>query len=130
MAAKNNDTKKQGSMIIRELSRRRVFIFAAFFVIFVLGSLIAEEGDILSHAFDDAAIFAIGLITLVFLYVSRHRHSLSELTKQHNVVFALFVLALLIQIAAIFMEMNDPQDFGNEIPSLILILLVLANRFV
>ncbi|MDE1869426.1 MAG: hypothetical protein KGH71_00375 [Candidatus Micrarchaeota archaeon] len=115
---------------IKELAKRRVFIFAAFFMLFALGGLIGEEGDILSHAADDIVLAGIAAVTIIYLYASRNRQSLVDLRRQHNIVLVLFIIALVVQIGAIFIEMGDPMDFGNEIPSLILIVLVLVNRFI
>ncbi|MDE1828194.1 MAG: hypothetical protein KGH65_03485 [Candidatus Micrarchaeota archaeon] len=130
MATKKKPNASQSKQVVKELSKRRVFIFAALFAMLVLGSLIGEESDILSHAFDDVAIFWLSVIVLLVIAVSRKKVSLKELIMQHNVITVLFVAALLIQIAAIFIEMSDPADFGNEIPTLILIILAIANRFV
>lgn len=130
MATKKKPNASQSKQVAKELSKRRVFIFAALFAILVLGSLIGEESDILSHVFDDVAIFWLSVIVLLVIAISRKKVSIKELAMQHNVITVLFVAALLIQIAAIFIEMSDPADFGNEIPTLILIILAIANRFV
>ncbi|MDE1850970.1 MAG: hypothetical protein KGH54_04235 [Candidatus Micrarchaeota archaeon] len=120
----------QAKAVAKELSKRRVFIFAALFAILALGGLIGEESDMLAHAFDDIAILSLSVIVLLVIGVSWKKVSFKELIMQHNVITLLFAVALAVQIAAIFIEMSDPADFGNEIPSLILILLAIANRFV
>ncbi|HVA82719.1 MAG TPA: hypothetical protein VNF06_00975 [Candidatus Aquilonibacter sp.] len=119
----------QTKAVAKELSKRRVFIFAALFAIFALGGLIGEESDILAHAFDDIAILSLSVIILLVIAVSWKKVSFKELVMQHNVITIFFVVALIVQIAAIFIEISDPADFGNEIPTLILIILSLANRF-
>lgn len=119
----------QTKAVAKELSKRRVFIFAALFAILALGGLIGEESDILAHAFDDIAILSLSVIILLVIAVSWKKVSFKELVMQHNVITIFFVVALIVQIAAIFIEISDPADFGNEIPTLILIILSLANRF-
>jgi hypothetical protein len=42
----------------------------------------------------------------------------------------LFVIMLIFKIFAIFQEIGDPSDFGNEPPILILLILTLLSRFV
>ena len=114
----------------RELGRRRVYIFfAAFFAIALFG-LIFEEGDIITHAVDEIGIVTISIIVLILIAVWRKKTTLTELKKQHNIITVLFVVALLFKLYAFTVELTDPQDFGDEIPVLVGIILTLLNRFV
>ena len=42
----------------------------------------------------------------------------------------LAVLLILVTIFAITQEYNDPEDFGNEIPTLFFGIFMLINRFI
>jgi hypothetical protein len=94
-----------------------------------LVGLIPEEGDIFTHAVDEIGIVTISIIVLVLLAVWRKKVTLPELKKQHNIITALFVIALVFKLYAFTVETNDPQDFGDEIPVLIGLILTILNRF-
>lgn len=114
----------------RELGRRRVYIFVSAFLLLALGGIINEEADIFLHALDEYVIFALVVIAAILFVIWRKKQSLSELKKQHNIIAVLFVVALLFKIFAIYVEASDPEDFGNEIPIFILLILTLVNRFI
>lgn len=114
----------------KELAKRRVFLFFALFIVIALAGLIPEEADIFSHVVDEYALVGISIIALIYLAVSWKKNTLPELKMQHNILLVLFIMALIIQLYAIPIEISDPMDFGNDIPVLILLILLLANRFV
>ena len=118
------------SSVEKELAKRRVFLFFAAFAVLALVSTLSEESDMLLFVGDDIIILSIAITTIWLILASWKKTSLKQLVAQHNLILSLFVVALIVQIAAIFLEINDPTDFGNEIPSLFLILFTLANRFV
>jgi phosphoglycerol transferase MdoB-like AlkP superfamily enzyme len=122
----NNEEKA----LVRELGKRRVFAFFAAFYALALVGLIPEEIDIFTHAIDEIGIVTISVIVLILILVWRKKITLTELKKQHNIIAALFVIALLFKLYAFTVEINDPQDFGDEIPVLIGLILTLLNRFV
>ncbi len=88
-----------------------------------------EESDMFMHALDDYGTVAIAAITLILLAIWWKKQTLNDLRKQHNIITGLFVVALLLTFYAFSVEMGDPADFGNEIPSLILIILIILNKF-
>lgn len=107
-----------------------MYIFFTVFLALALLATIGEESDMLLNALDDYVLVGITIVTLILIYVMRNKDSTVELRKQSNWITILFVIALIVQIFAIFQELHDPADFGNGIPSLMLILFVLVNRFV
>ncbi len=111
-----------------ELEKRRVFAFLAvfFFIAMLLDAF--GELDVASHATDDFGIAAMALIAVVYLAVSWKKVSIKSLLTQNNLVFALFVVALLFQVYGLFVEAGT-NDFGDEIPVLIGLVIALANRF-
>lgn len=115
---------------IRELGRRRVFVFVAAFLVLALANAVREENDIFLHALDDNVIILLALIILVYVGISWKKDTPEALRKQHNIVMLLLVVAVAFQIYGFVQEINDPADFGNEIPSLMLLVLALVNRFV
>ncbi len=117
------------SSMRRELGRRRVYIFFAAFYALALVGLIPEEGDVFTHAVDEIGIVTVSIIVLILIAVWRKKVALPELKKQHNIIAALFVVALVFKLYAFTVEMNDPQDFGDEIPILIGLILTVLNRF-
>ena len=114
--------------IQNELGKRRVFVFlAVFFVVAMLLDAFTELSPA-SHAIDDLGIAIVALIALIYLAASWKRTSLRELATQNNIVFILFIIALLFQIFGLVIEAGT-ADFGDEIPVLLGIIITLANRF-
>jgi len=111
-----------------ELAKRRVFVFIAVF--FFVGMLLDVFGELntISHSVDDFGIALMSLIAIVYLAVSWKHIEINELLTQNNVVFVLFVVALLFQIYGLFVEAGT-YDFGDEIPVLLGLVITLANRF-
>ncbi len=116
--------------LTREFGRRRVYIFVSAWLLLALGGVINEESDIFLHALDEYVIFALVVIAAILFVIWRKKQSLSELKKQHNIIWILFVVALVFKVYAIYVEAADPTDFGNEIPIFILLILTLVNRFI
>lgn len=114
----------------RELGRRRVFIFVTAFLLVALGGIIREESDIFLYALDEYVMLVVVVVAAVLFVVWRKKQTLPELRKLHNIVTVLFIIALVFKVAAIFIEANDPEDFGDEIPIFILLVLTLVNRFI
>ena len=117
--------------IVRELGKRRVFIFfsVAIAIVFAVDAILVES-DTLAFMLDDFGLVGISILSLALLAIWRNRRSLNELRSQHNIIAVLFVIAVLFKIYGIMVEMGHPDDFGNEIPGLIILLTVVLNRFV
>jgi fucose permease len=120
----------EDKQVTRELSKRRVFAFVAIFLAVSLPEVAYLEGDQLLHALDDYGVVAVSILVVIFLAMSWKKQSLTELKKQHNIILILFVIALLFKLFAISQELNDPTDFGDEPPLLILLIITLVNRFI
>ena len=116
--------------IARELAKRRAFIVLFIVLVEILGAFIGIENDMLAHSIDDYAILAISIIGLLIIVAMWKKQSLASLKKQHNILFALLIVALAFQIYAFIAESNDPTDLGNEYPSLTILLLMIVNKFV
>lgn len=115
---------------VRDLGRRRVFVFIALFLILALANALREENDIVLHALDDNVIILLAIVILAYIGISWKKETPEALRKQHNLVLVLLIVAVLVQIYGFIEEINDPADFGNEIPTLMLLILGLINRFV
>jgi len=122
-------TSTEEKALRKELGRRRVYIFFAAFYALALAGLIGEEGDIFIHALDEIVIVALSILVLVLIFIWRKRITVGELRKQHNIITVLFAIALIFKLYAFIVEANDPQDFGDEIPIAIGLVLTLLNRF-
>ena len=116
--------------VVREISRRRVFIFVSVFLVLGGVGTILEESDMFLHAIDDYAMVALAIIALLGFVMWRNKLSLAELRRQNNILTALFVVALIFKVYGAMVEMGDASDFGDEIPLLIAFVLTIANRFV
>src|SRR6267378_1659147 len=86
--------------IARELAKRRAFIVLFIVLIEIVGAFIGLEGDMFVHALDDYAILAISIVALSVIGAMWKKQSLAGLRKQHNILLALVVVALVFQIYA------------------------------
>jgi hypothetical protein len=116
------------SKITRELGRRRVFVFVAAFLALALFGDALTESDILTHVLDEIAIVSLSIIVLVLIVFWRKKVTLSGLKQQHNIIAILFVIMLVFKLYAVTVEMGDKEDFADEIPILIGLILTLLNR--
>ena len=116
--------------IARELAKRRAFIVLFIVLIEIVGAFVNLEGDMLAHSLDDYAILAISIIALLLIGAMWKKESLAGLKKQHNILLVLLIVALVFQIYGFITESNDPTDLGNEYPSLTILLLMIANKFI
>ena len=123
-------TPSEDKLVTRELSKRRVFAFVAIFLAVSLPEVAYLEGDQLLHALDDYAVVAVSVIVIALLAMWWKKQSLTELKKQHNIILILFAIALLFKLFAISQELNDPQDFGDEPPLIIFLIITIINRFI
>lgn len=113
----------------RELGVRRASLYVSIFGVVVLGLVTLGESDKPLHLIDDLVLVAVAVVAIVLIGLGWKRQTLSELHRLNKVLTGLFAVAFVGQVFGIFVEFNDPKDFGNDIPSLILVVLVLANRF-
>lgn len=118
------------SATIKQLGRRRVFVFFFGFALVAIANTVTEENDILLHVVDDYADILIAVVALAITFIWWKRNSLSALRKLNNILAVFAVLLILATIFAITQEINDPTDFGNEIPTLFFGVAMLINRFV
>lgn len=115
--------------LLKELGRRRVFVFFWAFVLVAIANTVTEENDILLHVLDDYTDITVAIIALVIYAAWRNRTALAELKRANNIATVLAVVLIIATIFAITQEFNDPTDFGNEIPTLFFGIFMLLNRF-
>jgi uncharacterized membrane protein YozB (DUF420 family) len=111
----------------RELGRRRVFVFSAAFLALALFGDAMTEADMFTHVLDEIAIVSLSIIVLILIAAWRKKVTLQDLKKQHNIIAMLFAIMLIFKLYAITVEIGDPEDFGDEIPILIGLILTLLN---
>ena len=106
-------------------ARRRAFVF--FFVptalIFSIEALL--ERDQLTHYVDDVLDVAFALIALSYFAVTRRTPE--KVTVANRLGGAVAVAIVAATIFAVSQEINDPEDFGNEIPTLVLGSILIVN---
>lgn len=121
----------EDKLVARELGKRRVFVFFAVAIALVFAvDAIVVESDNFMFALDDYGLVGLSILALVLVGVWRSRRSLSELRSQNNIIVVLFVIALLFKIYGIVNESGHPDDFGDEIPGLLILIVTVLNRFV
>jgi hypothetical protein len=118
-------------LVVRELDKRRVFVFFAvpIALAFTVDAIFVES-DTFAFALDNYVLVGLSILTLVLVAVWRNKRSLGELRSQHNVIVVLFAIALLFKIYGIIIESGHPDDFGNEIPGFLILVVTVLNRFV
>jgi hypothetical protein len=90
--------------VVREISRRRVFVFVSVFLVLGGVGIITEESDMFLHAIDDYAMVALAIIGLLGFAMWRNKLSLPELRKQNNIFAALFVVALILSCMELWLR--------------------------
>lgn len=78
---------------------------------------------------DDVVAAILGIVTLLLYFVWRNKTSLGDLKKQTNIFTALLVVAFLVKSIWIFVEIGDPDAFGDDVPAVFFLVAVLVNRF-
>ena len=121
----------EDKLVVRELGKKRVFVFFAVAIALAFAvDAIVVESDNFMFALDDYALVGLSILALVLVGVWRSRRSLSELRSQNNIIVVLFVIALLFKIYGVVVESGHPDDFGDEIPGLLILIVTVLNRFV
>ena len=115
---------------VKQISRRRVAIFFLALLLVAISETAYMESDMLLHAVDDYVDIVTAAVLLVVIAVWWKRESLPALRNLNNVIAAGAVIVLLATVFAIGQEIGDPEDFGNEIPTLFFSIFLLINRFV
>ena len=114
---------------VKSLARRRVLVFfAAFLLIAMLFDAFAELGAV-SHAVDEIGIAALSAIMLLYIAVSRNKKSTKDFATQRLVLLGFVILMIAVQIYGLFVEAGT-NDFGDDIPVLIGLVLMLINLLV
>ena len=116
--------------VIKELGRRRVFIFFWGFVIVAIANVIGEESDMFIHVLDDYLDIILAVVAIAIIVAMWRKQTAPQLRRVNNIASILAVLLVLVTIYAISVEIGDPADFGNEIPTLLFGITMLVNRFV
>lgn len=114
---------------IKELGRRRVFAFFWVFVLVAIANTAIGESDKFLHVVDDYTDITLAIIAIVVLAMWWKRKSFKDLRRSNNILTVLSVILVLATIFAITQEMGDPEDFGNEIPTLLFAIFLIVNRF-
>ncbi len=82
------------------------------------------------HALDDYLDIILAVVAIIVFVVMWRKQTAPQLRKANNVATILAVLLILVTIFAITVEIGDPADFGNEIPTLLFGIKLVVNRFV
>jgi uncharacterized membrane protein len=116
-------------LLMKELARRRLSLifFGASFLATIF--TISEEADLPLHSLDDYSIVTLSIVALVLVLVWRKKQSLPDLRKLNNILFVISVILLIFVIFAITQEINDVTDFADDPAQLILLLVLIINRF-
>lgn len=115
---------------LTEFARVRTFLYfyIASFIIFI--GVIFEELGPDFHELDDILFIALAFIAIVIIIYRWKNRSLSGLRLTNNISALIAFLLVLVSIYAISIEMGDTADFGDEIPQLLLSIIILISRFI
>ena len=114
---------------LTEFARMRTFLYfyIASFVIF-LGVIFEEYGPDF-HEFDDVVFVILALIAILLIASRWKNRAVSALKSTNNTLAIIAAVMILISIYAVLVELGDPADLGDDIPQLILSIIILASRF-
>ena len=111
------------------LGRRRVFLYLTVFLFIAMLLDGLTEFDIPIHAVDDIGIAILSIIGVIILALMWKRDSAASLRLQNRILVALTAIMIVLQIFGIVVERASPMDFGDEIPVLIGLVIMLLNGF-
>ncbi len=130
MGSQNSVQTTESKSMIKEMGRLRANgLFMVFLAVYLIG-VIMEEADIPIRAADDMAGVGLSIVGLVFIGLTWKRRSVENLRMANNTLFVLILLMLAFTIFGASQEAGNFQDFSDEIPSIILLVLGLTNRFI
>lgn len=89
-----------------------------------------SENDEFLHVIDDYVDIVLAIVAIILILVYWKKTSTKQLKMLNNMLAVLAVLLILITIFAFTQEIDDPEDFGNEIPTLFFGIFMLINRFI
>ncbi|MCH4816750.1 MAG: hypothetical protein QXY87_11540 [Saccharolobus sp.] len=110
------------------VSRRRVFLFSSI-ILLVFGSDIAPEiHDSPLFAVDDIIAVILGVIGILLYFLMRRKDE-PTLSRQSNIYLGIFIVAFVMKLGWTFIEFSHADDVADDIPAIIILIAVLANRF-
>lgn len=116
--------------IVKWLARNRVSAFFFVLLLVAISETAATESDMFLHAVDDYADLTIAVVAILLLAMWWKKQTPAQLKRTANVMAVLAALVIVATLFAISQEIGDPEDFGNEIPTLFFGIFLLINRFV
>ncbi len=115
--------------LFKQMARKRVNIFFAIFLLIAMAAAVADEvSTSLLFATDEIMFVVIALMGIIYLVAMSQKKSLKDLRIQNNMLFLLFLIALIIQLVWMPIEFGT-SDFGDDVPMLIFFVLAVLNRF-
>ena len=114
---------------VKGLARKCVSVFMTLFLLIVMLLDIGAELNTPAHAIDDIGIAVLSFLMLLYIAIVRKDTSLRSFATQRIAIVIFILLMITFQIYGIFAELGT-GDFGDEIPVIIGLILVLLNDFV
>jgi hypothetical protein len=126
-----SNQRQSEQRLIRDYGRMRAY--AALYSLAVLTFAYTAyfvEGEDLVTSFDDIAVVGVGALSLLFIAARWRKPSLLSLARLNNVLFIMGLWMVVFSIFALEVEAGFPDDLADEVPKLIVSLLLVMNRFV
>jgi hypothetical protein len=70
------------------------------------------------------------VVVLAIILTQWNKRTLPQLKRQHNVILAAVIIAIVFELAAFAIEFDNPTAIGDEPSSIVALALMLANRFI
>ncbi len=116
--------------VVRELSRRQVFLYLFGLAVAVCIYFIFTEGEELVTIIDEVLVAVVGVIGVFATAIRWRKGSFSQLKQLNNFMLILGVWMLVFSIFALEIEAGFPEDLADDIPKLFISLALIINRFV
>ncbi len=129
--------KEQRIQLIKEKSKRIVYIVLALLMILAMWSVLFVQNEALegsNHYTDDYLNSSAAIITLVFLALSWNKKALGDLITQDRAIAVFYLGAIVFQVGVImsnlpFSGVYAQELLTDEIPGLLLALFVYVNIY-
>ncbi|AAY81308.1 hypothetical protein [Sulfolobus acidocaldarius] len=110
------------------VARTRVFLFFSITLLVFGSDIAAEIADNMVYPLDDILVLVLGIVGIVLYFAMRSR-SVEGLKRLNNIYLTVFVVALAIKLVWTIIEAPHPDDMADDIPAVIILAVVIANRF-
>ncbi|MCL5068756.1 MAG: hypothetical protein M1368_10455 [Thaumarchaeota archaeon] len=121
---------KEEKSLIKEYSKRKVFLFAYVISAVAFIAVFGLESENPTFLIDDYAKTILPIIAIIFFAATWKKESVQALKRTNNVGTVVGALILVFAVLAILLEIGRTEFVADDFPAVILGLLAVVNGLV